>query len=358
MSILDSIIWKVHASMEKFGFLGRLKYSMYKNIEYRVPIKHQYPVNFKERDLKLFSHYTNYDSSGENVFKFENINVSYDGILFKGMNNAYHSIPHVIFRADYGWLYILKNYFFNKKIKGVGDLTYVLIYDFWSAGNYYHWLVDTLPRLLVIKEELKQKNYSLLIPADCREFIKRTLTYFEINQITYIKRDEFIQVKQLFVPYYLVGSGHIHPPMVYEVKQFFNQAIKSNSSLSKIYVSRGRQKARKVVNEDQIIKIVEQFGFKVIYFEDYTFEQQVEIGKVAKYFVSSHGANLTNMMFMNDGSRVLELIKSHNPNFCYWGLANAAKVDYYYQLCEVIGNDHLFVDIELFKLNLQLILND
>jgi hypothetical protein len=358
ISILDSIIWKVHSTLENKGLLKCIQFSIYRHIDNGLHINHEYPVNFNKMDIKLFAHYTNYNSTGENIFKFENVNVSYDAILFKGMNNAYQAVPHIIFRADYGWLYILKNYLFKKKVKANQDINYVLIYDFWSAGNYYHWLVDTLPRLLIIQPELKQDNYSLLLPADCREFIKRTIAYYDINQITFIKRNEFLEIKHLVVPYYLVGSGHIHPPRIYEVKQFFTQVIKGIGSSTKIYVSRGRQKSRKVVNEELIIKIVKQFGFEVVYFEDYTFEQQVEIGKGAKYMVSSHGANLTNMMFMTEGSRVLELIKSNGPNFCYWALANAAKVDYYYQLCEVKENDHLWVDIELFKVNLHKILND
>jgi hypothetical protein len=358
LSILDAVLWKAQSASERHGMVKPIMSGMVKHIENGIAVDHPYPVNFIEEDKRLFAHYTGYKSGTETVFKFENVNVSYDAILFKGMNNTYHSVPHVLFRADYGWLYILKNYLFKKRVKGNDGINYVLIYDFWSAGNYYHWLVDTLPRLLIFKDELKQKNYSLLLPADCRSFIKRTLSYYEINDVTYIHSNEFLSIKNLIVPYYLVGSGHIHPLKVSEVRQFFLNKVPGVSDLRKIYVSRGRQKARRVVNEEAVIQIVKALGFNVIYFEDYTFEQQVEIGKGTKYMVSSHGANLTNLMFMGPNTRVLELIRSDAPNFCYWALASVVKVDYYYQLCGVKGNDHLWVDIDLFKLNLQKLLND
>lgn len=344
--------------MEHKGLINPIESAIVKQIENAVQVNHKYPVNFNEQDAKWFSHYTGYKTQNETTLQFDDVNVSYDAIIFKKLNNSYQSVPHVAFRADYGWLYILKNYLFRKRIKTHSETKYVLIYDFWSAGNYYHWLIDTLPRLLSVQQELKQTNYSLLLPTDCSEFIKRTLSYCEINHITYIKPNEFLKIKHLLVPYYFVGSGHLHPLKVLEVKRFFENKINATSDKTKIYVSRGRQKARKILNEVEVINIVNQFGFQVVYFEDYTFEQQVAIGKGAKFIVSSHGANLTNIMFMGEKTRVLELIKSEAPNFCYWSLANVANLNYYYQLCEVKGNDHLWVDLELFKLNLQKILND
>lgn len=358
VSIIDKVIWKFHSYLESKRVLLPLTNSKYKHIENDIPINHQYPLNFSENDKKLFAHYTGYNSGTETIYQFNEVNVSYDGIVFKGLNNSSLSIPHVAFRADYGWLYMVKNYLIKKKTKTNDEKNYILIYDFWSAGNYYHWLVDSLPRLLIAQNELKDCNYSLLLPANCRAFIKNTLNYFQISSITYIESNEYLQVQSLLVPYYLAGSGHIHPTKVFEIKQFFVEKIKSSLNKKKVYVSRSRQKARLVVNEKQVIDEVTSLGFEVIYFEDYTFEQQVELSKGIKYLVSSHGANLTNLMFMNDGSRVLELIKSESPNFCYWALANVAKVDYYYQLCEVKGNDHLWVDIDLFKLTLQKFLNE
>lgn len=358
LSVLNGIIWKLHSKFEKWGIIKRINYSAYRHIENRIDVNHSYPINFNIKDEKKFSHYNGYKTGTESILFFKEVNVSYEGVVFKDLNNSDRCFPHTLFGADFGFLYILKNYVFRKKVKTSNDKVYILLFDFWSAENYYHWLIDSLPRLWIIQNELKQTNYSLLLPADCREFIKKTLNYFEVSHIMYIKKNKYVRVQKLYLPYYLAGSGHIHPAKIFEIKQFFVSKILSQPGREKVYVSRAKQKARKIINEQDVIKIVTTLGFEVVYFEDYTFEQQVEIGKGAKYMVSSHGANLTNMMFMTEGSRVLELIKSEGPNFCYWALANAAKVDYYYQLCEVKENDHLWVDIELFKLNLHKILND
>jgi hypothetical protein len=357
-SIFDTAIGQLHLFLEQKNKIATIPYSVYAKKENQVYVNHKYPVNFEPQDRPLFDHCTNYDTHQQTVYQLQSVNVSERGIIFKKFNNCWLSFPHVVFRADYGWRYILKQYLFNKRVVLPANKTYILFYDFWSSANYYHWLVDAMPRLLSVTDLLAQESYSLLLPQNCPKYILQSLSYFNIKNITYIKIGQFLQAENLLLPYYLAGSGHIHPTKVFEVKQYFiaNKSIQTNSE--RIYVSRSRQKARRVINENEVIDVVKSLGFKVVYFEDYSFNEQVLIGLNTKIMISSHGANLTNLMFMPEKSKVLELIRFDKPNFCYWALSYTVNVDYYYQLCKVIGNDHLFVDIERFKLNLQLILND
>ncbi|MCC6372491.1 MAG: glycosyltransferase family 61 protein [Bacteroidia bacterium] len=205
---------------------------------------------------------------------------------------------------------------------------------------------------------MEDKGHSLLLPANAPKYITATLALMGITNITSIKKGQYLFANKLLVPYYLAGSGHIHPGRVREVKHFFTEKITAINPVDKIYVSRSRQKARRVVNEEQVIDTLKALDFKIIYFEDYTFEEQVAIGKGAQIMVSSHGANLTNCLFMPSGAKVLELIRYDQPNFCYWALASVAGLQYNYQLCKVVGNDHLLVDMELFKQNLKSLLNE
>jgi capsular polysaccharide biosynthesis protein len=55
-----------------------------------------------------------------------------------------------------------------------------------------------------------------------------------------------------------------------------------------------------------------------------------------KLLIGVHGAGLTNMMFMQKGNKVLELRKRDDKyNNCYFGLASACELDYYYLSCDV-----------------------
>lgn len=357
-SITNSIIGSLHYFLERRGILKQIPYSVFKRIEGTTQVKHNYPVNFIKHDEALFAHCTNYETNELIVYSLSDCHISTSGIVFKGFNNCWLSFPHTVFRAQYGWLYFIKHYWFKKNIHGNNEKTYVLLFDFWLAYNYYHWLVDALPRLLMVKDEIKQKNTSLLLPKNCPKFIMATLKYYDINEITFIEPNTYFTAKNILLPYYAAGSGHIHPAFVREVTQHFVQKISDKGANERIYVSRGRQKARRISNEIDVINLVALFGFKIVYYEDLSFEEQVSLAKGAKILVSSHGANMTNMMFMPSGSKVLELIREDKPNFCYWALASVTDKKYYYQLCKLVGNDHLMVEIKQLRVNLEKLVNE
>lgn len=358
MWYVNLAIGKTYLFLENKRVVKPIPATFYKNVSNAVPVNHKYPVNFNEKDAPLFAHYTGYTTFDEQVYLLKDVNVDTSGVVYKSLRNFAESLPHTIFRCKYSLLYILRKYMFAKKVQAPVDKRYILIHDFWSYGNYYHWIVDTLPRLKIVREELKQDNYALILHEKHARFIDAILKYYEVKNIFTIKDDEYLAVKELLVPYYLAGPGHIHPQSVFEIKQYFLQRIEPGVKKERIYVSRGKQKVRRILNEAEVLALLSQYGFETVYWEDCTFEQQVQYARQARYMVSSHGANLTNLMFMPEGAKVLEIIKETAPNFCYWALASVAKVDYYYQLSKMPERDHLLVDINLLKQNIEKMLND
>ncbi|MCC6370023.1 MAG: hypothetical protein IT236_03350, partial [Bacteroidia bacterium] len=160
LSILNDAIGVVQLFCERKGITAPVQARHFRLVKNSVLVQHAYPVNFKESDKALFSHYSNYQSQNEEIFLLNNVNISESGIVFKGFNNFGDAFPHTVFRTQYGWLYILRHYLFCKKINPETQPVYILLYDFWSAGNYYHWLVDALPRLAIVKQELEDKGHS------------------------------------------------------------------------------------------------------------------------------------------------------------------------------------------------------
>jgi capsular polysaccharide biosynthesis protein len=357
MWYVNLAIGKTYLSLERKGIIKPLTASFYKKLKNAIPVSHKYPKNFEEKDKSIFAHYTGYPTFDEQVYLLRDVNVNTSGVVFQGLKNFAESLPHTIFRCSYSQLYLSGQYAFSKKIVAPTNKRYVLLHDFWSVGNYYHWIVDTLPRLKSVQEELKQDTYSLILPAKRPKFIDAILKYYEIGNVTSIAADEYLSVQELLVPYYLAGPGHIHPEHVREIKQHFLKRIKSEVKKERIYISRSRQKARRIINEAEVSAVMADYGFETIFWEDHSFEEQVRISQNVKFMVSSHGANLTNLMFMKEGSFVLEIIKEVSPNFCYWALASVTDINYYYQLTKMPQADHLLVDIELLKRNLERMLN-
>jgi capsular polysaccharide biosynthesis protein len=357
MWYVNLAIGKTYLFLEQKRIVKPVPSSYYKHVKNGIPVDHKYPINFEETDKALFAHYTGYTTFDEQVYLLHDVNVNISGVVFRGLKNFAESLPHTIFRCKYSQLYLAGQYSFSKKVNAPTNKRYVLLHDFWSIGNYYHWIVDTLPRLKIVLEELKRENYSLILPEKRPKFIDAILKYYEIAHVTSIKENEYLAVHELLVPYYLAGPGHIHPESVREIKRHFLSKINSTVKKERIYVSRSRQKARRVINEAEVAALLTDYGFETVYWEDHSFEEQVQISQNAKFMVSSHGANLTNLMFMKEGSSVLEIIKEVNPNFCYWALASVTGVNYFYQLTKMPQADHLLVDIDLLKRNMERMLN-
>jgi hypothetical protein len=79
--------------------------------------------------------------------------------------------------------------------------------------------------------------------------------------------------------------------------------------------------------------------------------------------ISIHGANLTNIVFMQACGHVMEFRKENDrDNNYFYAIADSVECDYYYQNCKTI--DHvpgknffdLIVDKELFEKNIQVML--
>ena len=84
-----------------------------------------------------------------------------------------------------------------------------------------------------------------------------------------------------------------------------------------------------------MIEVLRAFNFRIVRTEDYSFAEQVRLAAGARYLVSNHGAGLTNILFMRPGSSVLELRHATDCiNNCYFTLASALNLKYFYQTCQ------------------------
>lgn len=88
---------------------------------------------------------------------------------------------------------------------------------------------------------------------------------------------------------------------------FFKQICPAGSKPEKnIYISR-RKSARPLLNESEVEDILSNHGFDVIFAEDLTFQEQVSVFSSAKTLISSHGAGMSNIAFMNSGTSIVEI---------------------------------------------------
>ncbi|RZK45337.1 MAG: glycosyltransferase family 61 protein [Hymenobacter sp.] len=271
------------------------------------------------------------------IYEFKDVAVSWNGIVIKGFQLFIQSLAYFTYEEEYSGVFLLRQLIARKKkIKG----TVGLIYDNWSVSNYYHWLADTLPRLLVLRE--KYPDCTLLVPAPIPQYVSLSTAALGFHNILPLEKEAFIQVQHLVMPSHIAHPGRQDPFLIQNVSKELLEAFGYSAdmlpsvSMKRIYVSRSRQKVRRLFNEKEILPLLISYGFEIMYFEEMDFEQQVKAMQSAAVVIGVHGANLTNVLFMRAGAQVVELLNEQLPNSCYFQLASNLNLNYQVLPCKPI----------------------
>ena len=299
--------------------------------------KRTLPQDFDQAHLNLFQHEFEKPIQPSRLLRFENVSVSAEGLLFKGAKMLPESFAYAFEFDEWKRRSVLKflvtNHFLRRRRKIETPVLWIT--DYWSKA-YFHWLTDALTRLYVVRDRLDQ--VTLLLPWEFErfDFVKSSLAVFGVNNVEFIRRNEVVECRSLLMPTHTAPSGHFRDEVIQGVRTMLLASLAgSDDGGERIYISRRVASRRRIVNEDEITRVLKKSGFEIVRAEELSFEEQVKLFSRARYLVSNHGAGLTNMLFMRDGGSVLELRHvTDYINNCYFVLASALNLKYHYQLCE------------------------
>lgn len=338
-------------------------------------IKVNPPQNLSDGDAYLFEPFLSYSLPSLKIKKIKGPFVTNSGLLCtnKGLiKECYHDMDgqHDECLNEVSHYYHAANDNPENLIILDDDETYLLIHHTWH-NNYYHWICETLLRLWMIKDELDKLVLLLPSKQQMSPFAIDTLKPFSFKNVFYIPHGKSVMVRTLCMPQIKPVMATYNPTALLDLNKIYinyTTLVKVlNLALGeRLYISRKKSRRRKIINEDEVIAVLKQYNFTVIYNEDYSFFEQVSLYSNAQYLISIHGAGLTNMLFMPPGSTIFEFHKrqtnaTDQHSLIFWYMADGLKHKYYQQICEPIDPDEDFfkadyrVDINLFKKNLELI---
>jgi len=305
------------------------------------------PFNIKDTDLHLFQHEVTRSIPATHLGSLRKCNISSKNVIFRGLQVAPESFPHPshveLWNSPKAKLKL-----FISKINSIRKRKITeafIVTDTWSEG-YFHWMTDALPRLLTIKELLRQST--LLLPAHYRskEYVRSSLSAFNIGRIEYFTGS--IRCDRMRMATHTAPTGMYNEQIINGLRQLLTSHFvepEARKKDRKIYISRALAGKRKIKNEEECIELLRSYEFEIIHFENHTLAEQAQIAFEARYLISNHGAGLTNILFMSPDSSVLELRESEDDhNNCYFALASALDITYYYQLC---NSDQPYEDAHL-----------
>jgi len=325
------------------------------------------PVNFRREDLPLFGHDLELEIPPAELLEMRGVRVSADGYLYKGLKILPESFAFPFLYERWKTRSVVKffvtNYLLRRTRKVEGRAAWIT--DDWGGG-FFHWIADSLTRLYTIKDEARE--LTLLLPNlhASHGFVLPSLAPFRLGDVRFVEPDETLLCERLVVPMHTAPSGHYDEEILRGVRGLLLDAYGAPFSASegeRLYISRGRALKRKIANEEEVVRVLSGFGFRVLQTETLTFEEQVETVSRARFLISNHGAGLTNMLFVRDGGRVLELRhQADRANNCYFTMASALGLEYFYQTCpsedptEDPHTAHLRVDTDALAANIRMML--
>ena len=203
----------------------------------------------------------------------------------------------------------------------------------WS-DNYWHWLFDVLGKLVLLRDGFpeyisKVEHYLVLnlnqFPFKLQSLLR--LGYAEDKLIDVAVESHFLCDTLL-----IADRPHRDPmpetDLIQSLRRAFLPADKAAAKPRNIYISRSFSTTRRIANEVELILRLEKFGFEVVHLEKMTFTDQVQLFQSAAVVLAQHGAGLSNLVFCNPGTKVLELFEPEFVNPCFAFLSAKLSLDY------------------------------
>ncbi|OLZ40167.1 capsular biosynthesis protein [Natrinema saccharevitans] len=213
--------------------------------------------------------------------------------------------------------------------------------------NYYHWIVETVPKIRYIRafEDATGERVTLLIPQDAPPFVDETLELLEWPKwrIEYATKPAY-DVSRLVVPSFPERRAEDFAWLRGEILDRAPETTPESGD--NVYVSRANAVERRVVNETEVMDVLSQFGFSCYRLEERSLERNARLFADADVVVGPHGAGLTDIVFADDCTLV-ELFgdKVKQP---YRLLAATLGVSYEPMYCRAESAD-IVVDTILLK---------
>ena len=181
------------------------------------------------------------------------------------------------------------------------------------SDNYFTNLINFLPRIFFTN----QKKINILIHRNLsnkfRNLIKSLCVMREIEITFSYVDDNFYKFKNSKMPQFFNISTSVNI-----LRFFFNKIlsnIKSPDFGQKIFIRRENTKYRKILNESELISKLRENGFEIINPHHFEILDQMKIFSNAKIIISSHGSNLSNIIFCKEGTKVIEIGPQLNKSY-------------------------------------------
>lgn len=197
-----------------------------------------------------------------------------------------------------------------------------------NERNFYHFITEDVLNCFIIKQEKKNLNIILAGKKDWRfkilsELLNENLSYVDVIENTNETNGYFLNKTQF--------DSYINESSIKLLRGYLSdyaEKYRNEDCQYKIYISRRFAPSRRPHYEEKVEKYLESKGFVVLNLEKLTFEEQMHYLANSNILIAPHGAGLTNMLFMKEKIKIIEIFEENYINFCFTSMTNTLNYDY------------------------------
>lgn len=212
-----------------------------------------------------------------------------------------------------------------------------------TSDNWYHFILDYLPRLLAVLEYgLIADGWSIALGVGQAQFFRGVtellgipgdqVIWLEDNQAHYFPR-------ALHISNFNHGEGYLHPLTLTLLRSSLLKYLPRNEVASgdRVFVSRIKSGRRRLINEFELYSGLKERGFLIVHSETLSLIEQVNVFRSARNIAGVHGAGLANAIWCEPIDRIFEI--SYAP----LGPGIATHDPHFKRLMQTLGGQHRFI---------------
>jgi hypothetical protein len=173
--------------------------------------------------------------------------------------------------------------------------------------NYFNWTLRYASRVAMF--QAMPQDCRLAVPAPNMRYVRDTLEFMGVPQDRVEHLNGPVQFDRL----------NMKSPFAfgrYEISPLITQTLRGHPRVTelwrrpkrRLYVPRRNVKMRQVVNEGAVEAALKRLGFEVFDNGEHNIREQVRAFRDAAIIVAPHGAGLSNIVYCDEATPVLELV--------------------------------------------------
>jgi len=225
-----------------------------------------------------------------------------------------------------------------------------------GALNYYHFLIEVLPEILLMTKWCEMNNYyyNQIIVSAKSSFVNEYLLMCGIEaKVIAIRQGEIgyyngkWEIKSMLMRNCIIGLNHFTKKRQSEkdsldrrislIRRSISYPYTSSSNAerfpSKIFIERmtsnNNSEERKVFPQDAFHADLITNGYEIVFLENHSVWEQIKLFSSANTIMAVHGAALANIIYMKQSATLIELAHEKGNGNLFNELALACGIENY-----------------------------